>query len=205
MRIVRENTLQLQKLIEDLLNYHQTRAMEPQTLGPVPLADVIRRVVREHKLAALARMITFEAKLKPAIVVGDAEKIRTIVDNLISNAIKYSPRSGLDRDPPRTSTATSPCSTSSTRGRASIRRSGSASSNRSIRASLRPRAGSRDRGSVLRSRASTRWRMAAGSRCSTAPDGKRGAHFRLWLPLADGRRGSARPQPARSISIQEEG
>ena len=34
VRIVRENTLQLQKLIEDLLTYHQTRAVEPQTLGP---------------------------------------------------------------------------------------------------------------------------------------------------------------------------
>ena len=65
VRIVRENTLSLQKLIEDLLTYHQTRAMEPQTLGPVLLADVLRRVVKEHKLAALARMIAFEAKLRP--------------------------------------------------------------------------------------------------------------------------------------------
>jgi two-component system sensor histidine kinase GlrK len=89
VRIVRENSLSLQKLIEDLLTYHQTRAMEPQTLGPVLLADVLRRVVKEHKLAALARMITFEAKLRPALVVGDAEKLRTIIDNLVSNAIKY--------------------------------------------------------------------------------------------------------------------
>ena len=36
VRIVRENTLQLQKLIEDLLAYHQTRALEPATHGPVP-------------------------------------------------------------------------------------------------------------------------------------------------------------------------
>src|SRR5262249_9294925 len=95
VRIVRENTLSLQKLIEDLLSYHQTRSMEPQTLGPVALVDVIRRVVREHKLAAFARMVTFEAKLKPATIVGDAEKIRAIVDNLVSNAIKYSPRAGV--------------------------------------------------------------------------------------------------------------
>jgi two-component system sensor histidine kinase GlrK len=95
VRIVRENTLQLQKLIEDLLTYHQARAMEPQTLGPVFMPDVIRRVVKEHKLAALARVVTFEAALKPALVVGDAEKIRTIVDNLVSNAVKHSPRAGV--------------------------------------------------------------------------------------------------------------
>jgi len=95
VRIVRENTLNLQKLIEDLLNYHQTRSIEPQTLGPVPIADVVRRVVREHKLAAYARMLSFDVKARPAVVIGDADKIRAIVDNLLSNAIKYSPRSGV--------------------------------------------------------------------------------------------------------------
>ena len=35
VRIVRENTLSLQKLIEDLLTYHQARALEPATLAPV--------------------------------------------------------------------------------------------------------------------------------------------------------------------------
>ena len=95
VRIVRENTLSLQKLIEDLLTYHQTRAMESATLGPVPLPEVVRRVLREQKLAGLARMITFDAQLAPAVVVGDTERIRTVVDNLMSNAIKYSPRSGV--------------------------------------------------------------------------------------------------------------
>jgi two-component system, NtrC family, sensor histidine kinase GlrK len=95
VRIVRDNTLELQKLIEDLLAYQQSRAMEPATVGPIALSDVVSRVVREQKLAALARLISFDTKLKPAIVVGDAEKIRTIVDNLVSNAIKYSPRSGV--------------------------------------------------------------------------------------------------------------
>jgi len=94
VRIVRENTLSLQKLIEDLLTYHQTRAMEPATLGPVAMGDVVRRVIREHKLAALARIVSFETDLAPAVVVADGERLRTIVDNLVSNAIKYSPRSG---------------------------------------------------------------------------------------------------------------
>ena len=50
-----------------------------------------------HKLAAFARMVTFDARLKPVFVIGHAERIRTIVDNLVSNAIKYSPRSGVIR------------------------------------------------------------------------------------------------------------
>ena len=92
VRIVRDNTLSLQKLIEDLLAYQQTRAMEPAALEPVALADVVNRVVREQRLAALGRMITVDAKVVPATVIGDAERLRTIVDNLLSNAIKHSPR-----------------------------------------------------------------------------------------------------------------
>ncbi len=94
VRIVRENTLSLQKLIEDLLKYHQTRAFEPATLGPVVLADVVRRVLRENKLAALARGITIETDLMAPVVVGDAARLRTIVDNVVSNAIKYASRAG---------------------------------------------------------------------------------------------------------------
>lgn len=95
VRIVRDNTLSLQKLIEDLLAYQQTRAMEPAALGPVALSDVVSRVVREQRLAALARMITFNASMRPATVIGDAERLRTIIDNLLSNAIKYSPRNAM--------------------------------------------------------------------------------------------------------------
>jgi two-component system sensor histidine kinase GlrK len=94
VRIVRENTVHLQKLIEDLLNYQQNKSMEAHTMGPVALVDVIRRVIREHKLAAYARAITIQAKLKPLLIMADSEKIRIIVDNLLSNAIKYSPRGG---------------------------------------------------------------------------------------------------------------
>jgi two-component system sensor histidine kinase GlrK len=94
VRIVRDNTLSLQKLIEDLLAYQQTRALEPATMEPVALADIVRRVAREQTLAAFARMIAFEGEMQPAMVIGDPERLRTIVDNLVSNAIKYSPRNG---------------------------------------------------------------------------------------------------------------
>ena len=50
VRIVRQNTLSLQKLIEDLLTYHQTRAMEPQTVGPV--VDAGRGAARAERAQA---------------------------------------------------------------------------------------------------------------------------------------------------------
>jgi two-component system sensor histidine kinase GlrK len=92
--IVRENTLSLQRMIEDLLQYHQSRVTEASILLPVDMSDIVRHVVREHRLAAWTRLISFEEKLLPLLVTGNAKKITTVVDNLISNAIKYSPRLG---------------------------------------------------------------------------------------------------------------
>ena len=201
VRIVRQNTLQLQKLIEDLLSYHQTRSAEPQTLGPVLLADMIRRVMREHKLAALARMITFDAKLRPAAVIGDAEKIRTIVDNLLSNAVKYSPRSGLvaitldldggfavvdviDEGPGVDREDRPRIFESFYQGKSAPE--------------------GRIKGSGLGLAIAREYALAHGGRIELLDrsDGKPGAHFRLWLPLPEG---SAATGAAPTITVQEEG
>jgi two-component system sensor histidine kinase GlrK len=203
VRIVRENTLQLQKLIEDLLTYHQTRNIEPQTLGPVALGDVLRRVVREHKLAALARMITFDTKVKPSVVVGDAEKIRAIVDNLVSNAIKYSPRSGLisleldieggnatldviDQGPGIDPEERPRIFESFYQGK--------------------PAPEGRIKGSGLGLAIASEYAIAHGGRIEVLDrlDGKRGAHFRLWLPLAATDQPAAE-RSAAQISLQEDG
>jgi len=185
VRIVRENSLSLQKLIEDLLTYHQTRAMEPQAVGPVPMADVVRRVLKEHKLAALARMVTFEADLNPALVLGDADKVRTIVDNLISNAIKYSPRSAavvvslvaqrdfavldvIDHGPGIRTDERERIFDSFYQGK--------------------PPIDGRVKGSGLGLAIAREYALAHGGRIEIhdRADRKRGAHFRLWLPLANG-------------------
>ena len=76
VRIVRENTLSLQKLIEDLLTLPpDARDGAGDASGRSRCADVVRRVLREQKLAALARMIDVRhAARRRAIVVGDAEQ-----------------------------------------------------------------------------------------------------------------------------------
>jgi two-component system sensor histidine kinase GlrK len=183
VRIVRENTLQLQKLIEDLLTYHQTRAMEPQALERIALPDVVRRVIREQKLAAFARMITFDVQLNPAEVIGDGDKIRTIVDNLVSNAIKYSPRSGV---------------IAVTLGNADgfavldVVDQGHGvdpEERERIFESFyqgKPPAEGRVKGSGLGLAITREYALAQGGRIvvQDRADQRKGAHFRLWLPLA---------------------
>ena len=129
-------------------------------------------------------MISFEAKLKPALVVGDGEKLRTIVDNLISNAIKYSPRSGDHRAQPFDAGRLRASSTSSTRGMASTPASASRFSTRSTRG-VPPTEG-RVKGSGLGLAIAREYALAHGGRIEVLEraDGRAGALFRLWLPLA---------------------
>jgi two-component system sensor histidine kinase GlrK len=185
VRIVRQNTLSLQKRIVDRLSYHQTRAMEPQAAGPVAMQDVVQRVLNEHKLAALARMVTFDQELVPAHIVGDADRLRTIVDNLVSNAIKYSPRSApivvslhieqgfavldvVDRGPGIDPHERERIFESFYQGR--------------------PPVDGRVKGSGLGLAIAREYALAHGGRIEVVEPGpqEQGAHFRLWLPLAVG-------------------
>jgi two-component system, NtrC family, sensor histidine kinase GlrK len=96
--IMTQNSLRLQTLIEELLNYQQASlAAGNLDLQPVALEAVADRVLHTHRLAASARSIRFQKVLPPVQVEGDPEKLRVVVDNLITNAIKFSPREGVVR------------------------------------------------------------------------------------------------------------
>ena len=90
--ILRDNSLQLQKLIEDLLNFSILRARASQlSYGQVDLHTIIKNVLADHKVTILSRQLELRTSLQSVVITGDAEKLRILVDNLISNAIKYSP------------------------------------------------------------------------------------------------------------------
>jgi two-component system sensor histidine kinase GlrK len=90
--ILRDNSLQLQKLIEDLLNFSILHARASQlSYGQVDLHTIIENVLADHKVTILSRQLELRTSLQSVSVSGDAEKLRILVDNLISNAIKYSP------------------------------------------------------------------------------------------------------------------
>ena len=90
--ILHENSIQLQKLIEDLLDFSILHSHKSRTLrARVELDAVIRNVLEDHKVAILSRQLELSMSLETVSLVGDREKLRTLVDNLVSNAIKYSP------------------------------------------------------------------------------------------------------------------
>jgi two-component system sensor histidine kinase GlrK len=93
--ILRNNSLQLQQLIEGLLGYQQAvDSVNRLQFRPVDVSEIARKVVQTHKLAAAARDLKLDLRTEPAVLTADADKLRVVLDNLVSNAVKYSPEGG---------------------------------------------------------------------------------------------------------------
>lgn len=98
VQILHRNGKQLQKRIEDLLNY--SALQQPQTQQDnqlIQLNRIVAKVIEEQKIAARAKQLIIDARLGETPVLADPKQIRTVVDNLLSNAIKYSPVGGTIR------------------------------------------------------------------------------------------------------------
>jgi two-component system sensor histidine kinase GlrK len=97
VELLHQNGRQLQKLIEDLLNYNAATHSLALNLEPVRLDGLINEVIADYKMAVMTRRLSFETELAELELVADVEKLRVVVDNLLSNAVKYSPLQGRIR------------------------------------------------------------------------------------------------------------
>ena len=95
INIQNSNCRRLQSLIDDLLRYN-TGSFSVLNAMPVPVRfdRLIEKVVAGHELMLRSCDIHIDCKLEKITVKGDEEQFRVIIDNLFTNAIKYSPRGG---------------------------------------------------------------------------------------------------------------
>lgn len=94
-RILRQNSLHLQKLIEDLLNFSFAPSKRlVANKAPLRVRPLIEDTIAEQKLAIKAKHVRLRTELEEVTVTGESELIRIILDNLLSNAVKYSPTGG---------------------------------------------------------------------------------------------------------------
>jgi two-component system sensor histidine kinase GlrK len=94
-RILHENTLRLQRLIEDLLNFHTVQFQRSGIhLERVQLPAVIQRVADAHRLPMRAKDIRLNVSCADISLQADENKLEVILDNLLSNAVKFSPPFG---------------------------------------------------------------------------------------------------------------
>jgi two-component system sensor histidine kinase GlrK len=93
--MLRQNSLRLQKLIEDLLSFSMlTRDALRLKAERLALDDLIREVAAGYSIVTRAKSVALELALERVEIEGDRDKLKTVVDNLISNAVKYSPAGG---------------------------------------------------------------------------------------------------------------
>ncbi len=93
--ILRGNSVQLQRLIEDLLNFNQALSRNLKLRTEIFEFDkLVKQVIATQRMAWKARKLQLITYLTPLLFNGDREKLATLVDNLLSNAIKFSPLGG---------------------------------------------------------------------------------------------------------------
>ncbi|HEX6297914.1 MAG TPA: HAMP domain-containing sensor histidine kinase [Burkholderiales bacterium] len=93
--IMRDNSVKLQRLIEELLDYQRAlHAAASLEVKPILLDELVAGAAREHELAAQAKGVSLRIDAQPAMLEADPEKLRSILDNLISNAVKFTPPGG---------------------------------------------------------------------------------------------------------------
>jgi signal transduction histidine kinase len=96
MAQIRGNGERMLTLINDLLTLEQIESGMTLKLALVSLAQMMREAVENSILAANKKDINIISHLPPSelTVIADAPRLVQIFDNLISNAIKYTPSNG---------------------------------------------------------------------------------------------------------------
>jgi signal transduction histidine kinase len=96
LQAIDESTAQLVRLVDELLDLTRLRMGHPVQLdlGPTDLVRITRRLAAEYQNISPRHTIRVDTDLSRLLGNWDEARIERVVANLISNAVKYSPRGG---------------------------------------------------------------------------------------------------------------
>lgn len=94
--ILHESGLELQALIENLLNFTAWKKWSSEIqLSRFDLSTLVNNVVNRHRLGIEHKELHVITPTEPLNVLADRERMRLVLDNLIANAVKFSPPKGV--------------------------------------------------------------------------------------------------------------
>jgi PAS domain S-box-containing protein len=95
LEVIEKESDRLTQLIDNLLDASRLQAGQLKLeMSSVNLAEMAAHIVREFRTQTNRHTIEVDFTDEYPLVQGDAERLRQVITNLISNAIKYSPDSG---------------------------------------------------------------------------------------------------------------
>jgi signal transduction histidine kinase len=91
-----ENAIRMNTWIDDLLAAKRSRTGEPDIHNPehIDLVDLVQRAVDDHQATTGRHQIGLRAEQTSLMGMWDKLQLRRALDNLLTNAIKYSPAGG---------------------------------------------------------------------------------------------------------------
>ncbi len=93
--ILRDNSLRLQRLIENLLSYSEWQAKRGRLdVSAFSLAPFVDSAIEPYRLQVSARRLRLDLAVDDVEIKADRAKLRLVLDNLVSNAIKFTPDGG---------------------------------------------------------------------------------------------------------------